>query len=714
MPVPSSSTRASTPPVPSPSNPVIAATQSQWIFTDSELYRTPSILDGMTIEAEHTSRSKGVNFITQVGILLKLPQLTLCTASVYLHRFFMRYSMKDLPQRPGMHPYSIAATALFLATKVEENCRKMKELIVACCRVAQKKPSMIVDEQSKEFWKWRDTILHNEDLLLEALCFDLQLEQPYRLLYDFSCFLKVQDNKRLRNSAWAFLNDSTYTVLCLQFPARTIAAAALYGAARHCEFTFEDDSLDRPWWEQLDVNLSEMRRACNRMADIYEFVSTPVPVQPYLHVSSQEDESNDKTRSAHQLKSEGSIDNLNNTPSPGEINGRKREREIHSGSLNQFPISLPPNGAASDNQDQPSPKRQRREDSDNDTRAESTSSFTQPHSNISSQTSFVQAASALDISSNPSSQTVASNPPSQLHSETNGHARTVSPARSRIPQSRIPLNAPRQEHPLPPPPPVAVPPLVPPPHPHQPRRGSYDNNSSTNSRVPRTGQPTTGSSVFHPPPPPHAPPPPPPPPPPPRSKPPNADELQQRIDAIIQQGLPAEPEQPHGQQQQQNHGRGSYPPSMDRDRDRHRDRDRDWDRDRNRDWDRGRDNRYRDRDWDRDRGRGRDRGRDRDRDRDRDRERDYDPPRRSSDAGSVAMSASLSASSLAAAPPIPPEPHPHAEQGPAIEAPAEQIVTGALTDEAPQAGMEKETDKDTGADKEKEANDGGGSEEGEV
>src|SRR5204863_4585951 len=123
MPSTSSPTKPNAPPVPSPSNPVLLATQAQWIFTDAELSRTPSLLDGMTMEAEHTSRSKGVNFITQVGILLKLPQLTLCTASVYLHRFFMRYSMVDLPHRHGMHPYSIAATALFLATKVEENCR---------------------------------------------------------------------------------------------------------------------------------------------------------------------------------------------------------------------------------------------------------------------------------------------------------------------------------------------------------------------------------------------------------------------------------------------------------------------------------------------------------------------------------------------------------------------------------------------------------------
>ncbi|KAL4884683.1 cyclin-like protein [Aspergillus karnatakaensis] len=257
-------------PAPAPSNPVLRAAQAQWLFSNEELARTPSQLDGMKPEQETIQRSKGVTFITQVGIMLKLPQPTLATAAVYFHRFFMRFSMVDKPDRPGMHPYPIAGTSLFLATKVEENVRRMKEIVVACCRVAQKQPNLVVDEQSKDFWRWRDTILHNEDVLLEALCFDLQLEQPYRILYDYICFLGANENKQLRNSSWAFLNDSMFTALCLQFSARVIAAAALYAAARHSDIAFEDDQEGRPWWDQIDVDLTQVRRACTRMTELYE------------------------------------------------------------------------------------------------------------------------------------------------------------------------------------------------------------------------------------------------------------------------------------------------------------------------------------------------------------------------------------------------------------------------------------------------------------
>jgi protein BUR2 len=77
--------------------------QSQWLFTEEEVRNSPSVHDGLSVAEEVSRRAKGVNFITQAGILLKIPQLTLGTASVFFHRFYMRYSM--VPEKGGIHHY---------------------------------------------------------------------------------------------------------------------------------------------------------------------------------------------------------------------------------------------------------------------------------------------------------------------------------------------------------------------------------------------------------------------------------------------------------------------------------------------------------------------------------------------------------------------------------------------------------------------------------
>ncbi|QIW94863.1 hypothetical protein AMS68_000381 [Peltaster fructicola] len=236
--------------------------ENQWIFSEAELANTPSIQDGLPPEEEAAQRAKGVNFILQVGILLSLPQLTLSTACIFFQRFLMRASLQKARDGiPKLHPYQSAGTALFLATKVEESSRKMRDLVQSCCRVATKSPNAIVDEQSKDYWRWRDTLLDTEDVLLEVLCFDLSIDSAHRQLFEMLKFYKLEHNKRLRNAAWAFVTDSINTQLCLLCSSRTIAGAALYAACRFCDVTIPLDDRERPWYAVQHIKVSELRRA---------------------------------------------------------------------------------------------------------------------------------------------------------------------------------------------------------------------------------------------------------------------------------------------------------------------------------------------------------------------------------------------------------------------------------------------------------------------
>jgi len=78
--------------------------RDQWLFEEEDLHHTPSIINGgISMQEEWMRRAKGVNFIIQAGMILKLPQLTLATASVFFHRFYMRESM--VAEKGGIHHY---------------------------------------------------------------------------------------------------------------------------------------------------------------------------------------------------------------------------------------------------------------------------------------------------------------------------------------------------------------------------------------------------------------------------------------------------------------------------------------------------------------------------------------------------------------------------------------------------------------------------------
>ncbi|KAF2663386.1 cyclin-like protein [Microthyrium microscopicum] len=300
---------------------VLAESEKQWLYLESELERAPSICNGMPAEDEKTIRSKGVNFITQVGVMLKLPQTTIYTASVFFNRFLMRYNLvplKDGTPKP-LHHYQIAGVALFLATKVEEHSRKLKEIVIACCRVAQKNPVLIVDEQTKDYWRWKDTIVINEDVMLELLCFDLTIESPYKVLYEMIKNHGVVHNKELREAAWAYLNDSGMTQLCLLHSTKTIACAALYFGAKRTNVAFKDDEKGRPWWASYGVTGLDLRKAYNHTVAFYEksplknaeqniYPSTPDPIattgkSPSMSPKKRPRDDEDDTRKGEPAKS---------------------------------------------------------------------------------------------------------------------------------------------------------------------------------------------------------------------------------------------------------------------------------------------------------------------------------------------------------------------------------------------------------------------------
>eukprot|EP00741_Cyanophora_paradoxa_P012658 tig00020614_g12229.t1 len=201
------------------------------------------------------------------GQKLRLPQITIATAIVFFHRFFIRQSFKAHDR------FIVGTTCLFLAGKVEETPKKLKDVISITYQVRNKtlpKSHQELKPESQEFWELKEKVLITERVLLQTIAFDLTVEHPYKHLLAY--VKKIDGTKELAQVAWNFVNDSFRTSLCLQFAPRIIAAAAIYLAAKFLRINLQNgqNSQGPPWWQMFDAKMDEMKNISNQILDLYE------------------------------------------------------------------------------------------------------------------------------------------------------------------------------------------------------------------------------------------------------------------------------------------------------------------------------------------------------------------------------------------------------------------------------------------------------------
>lgn len=115
----------------------------------------------------------------------------------------------------------IAAAAIFLAAKVEESQRRLRDVVSVTLDLdADKEPlresthaaKLIVDETRSMFHETRKRILYFEEVMNQTLCFDLTIRQPQFVLIKGSHIVwkdeQAEVAKKVAQVGWAFINDS--------------------------------------------------------------------------------------------------------------------------------------------------------------------------------------------------------------------------------------------------------------------------------------------------------------------------------------------------------------------------------------------------------------------------------------------------------------------------------------------------------------------------
>ncbi|XP_068645885.1 cyclin-T1-3-like [Aristolochia californica] len=237
---------------------------SSWYFSRKYIEEnSPSRRDGIDLKKETYIRKSYCTFLQDLGMRLKVPQVTIATAIVFCHRFFLHQSHAKNDR------WTIATVCMFLAGEVEQTPHPLKNVILVSYEIIHKKDPSASQriKQEEVYAQQKELIFLGERLVRATLGIDLKVHHPYKPLLEALKKFKVAQNA-LAQVAWNFVNDGLRTTLCLQFKPHHISAGAIFLAAKFLKVELPSDG--KVWWQEFDVNPQQLEEVSNQMLELYE------------------------------------------------------------------------------------------------------------------------------------------------------------------------------------------------------------------------------------------------------------------------------------------------------------------------------------------------------------------------------------------------------------------------------------------------------------
>ncbi|XP_072542625.1 cyclin-T2a isoform X2 [Salminus brasiliensis] len=221
---------------------------TRWCFTREQLENTPSRRCGVESDRELSYRQQAANLIQDMGQRLNVSQLTINTAIVYMHRFYMYHSFTKF------HRNIISPTTLFLAAKVEEQPRKLEHVIKVAhaCLNPQEAP---LDAKSNAYLQQAQELVILETIVLQTLGFEITIEHPHTDVV--KCSQLVRASKDLAQTSYFMATNSLHlTTFCLQYKPTVIACVCIHLVCKWSEREIPLSTDGKHWWEYVDNSVT--------------------------------------------------------------------------------------------------------------------------------------------------------------------------------------------------------------------------------------------------------------------------------------------------------------------------------------------------------------------------------------------------------------------------------------------------------------------------
>lgn len=240
----------------------LAKDDSKWYFTAEQLANSPSRKCGMDADQELMYRQRAANLIQDMGQRLQVSQLCINTAIVYMHRFYAFHSFTNF------HRNSIAAAALFLAAKVEEQPRKLEHIIkVVHISLGLEAPDPLKESYAEQ----AQDLVFNENVLLQTLGFDVAIDHPHTHVVK-TCHL-VKASKDLAQTSYFMASNSLHlTTMCLQYKPTVVACFCIHLACKWSRWEIPQSNEGRHWFHYVDktVTLDLLKQLTDEFLHIFD------------------------------------------------------------------------------------------------------------------------------------------------------------------------------------------------------------------------------------------------------------------------------------------------------------------------------------------------------------------------------------------------------------------------------------------------------------
>lgn len=240
------------------------------IFPPEILDETPSMKDGLDRDAENDLRRHGCELIQVSGLLLKLPQVAMATGQVILQRFYYIKSMV----KHDMETSAIAS--IFLAAKIEESPRRLRDVINVCEHIKQRKqrkPEIPMEYNSNHYFNLKNSVIKAERRILKELGFCVHVRHPHKIIITYLQILEHEKNVALARAAWNYMNDSLRTDVFVRFSPDIIACACIFLAARINKVNLP---MKPPWWQLFDASYADVEDIALGILRLYSHKPTKI------------------------------------------------------------------------------------------------------------------------------------------------------------------------------------------------------------------------------------------------------------------------------------------------------------------------------------------------------------------------------------------------------------------------------------------------------